>query len=296
LATQLKALIEELYAPSPPSILYHYTTLKGLLGIVRSCKIWATDSSFLGDRSELRALGQAISNQIAQRIERPVGNAQVKLLVQLRDWLKDRIENGPFLFIASFTENGNLLSQWRGYCPVGKGVSLGFNSDELAKSVRRDEFRIAKCIYDHKTHQAIANTVLDAFVSNTQERGEAPSNRAHPSQSFHPAFYELEEYLFTIAALLKDASFAEEKEWRIISRVHSNYVEPQICYREGSNSLIPYMEISLPTSGERRISLSNVFVGPTPNPKEAITGVARYLSKYASCMRVSNSMSPYRSL
>jgi len=294
MARRLTELIDELYAPQPPATLYHYTTLAGLKGMVERKKIWATDAHFLGDSSELRDLGRAIMFQIGVQIED--GPSSRVILSQLRDWLKNRLETGPFLFVASLTENGNLLSQWRGYSPFGKGVSLGFSSRALAASVSCDSFRIAKCIYDHESKKSIAARVLEAFVINAEEHGEAPPSKAHPTQSFHPAFLELEEYLFTVAALLKDSSFGEEKEWRVISKVHSNFVEIPILYREGAHSLIPYMEVSLPANESNKLLLENVFVGPTPNPKESFTSVDRYLSKYAHCPMVTNSMSPFRSL
>ena len=38
-------------------------------------------------------------------------------------------------FIASFTEDGDLLSQWRGYGAGGDGVSIGFDLNKLSLSV-----------------------------------------------------------------------------------------------------------------------------------------------------------------
>ena len=103
--------------------------------------------------------------------------------------------------------------------------------------------------------------MLDALVLNAEERGEAPGSKAHPTQPFHPAFYELEEYLFTVAPLMK--------EWRAISQVHSNYIEIPILYREGAHSLIPFVEVSLPSNAGNKLLLENVYIGPTPNPNES---------------------------
>lgn len=36
--------------------------------------------------------------------------------------------------VASFTEEGDLLSQWRGYCTPGDGLSIGLPSACLAAS------------------------------------------------------------------------------------------------------------------------------------------------------------------
>jgi hypothetical protein len=37
-----------------PEVLYHYTDIKGLQGIWEEGQIWATDSRYLNDTSELR--------------------------------------------------------------------------------------------------------------------------------------------------------------------------------------------------------------------------------------------------
>lgn len=294
MATRLKQLIEELYAPTPPSTLYHYTTLRGFMGIVQQRKIWATDARFLGDSSELQDLGSEIIRQVSQEIKYDAPQRQI--FEQLRVWLADRIKSGPFVFVASFTPNGNLLSQWRGYSGLGKGVSLGFETADLAASVRSQSYRIARCIYSAQQKRKIAARVIDAFVVNALERGEAPATQAHPTQSFHHSFHELEEYLFTVAALMKNGSFEEEEEWRIVSPVHSNYVEMPILYREGTHSLVPYFEVSLPVDTEGKLLMRNVYVGPSPTPNESHTSVSRYVRKYTACPVVTNSLIPWRSV
>jgi hypothetical protein len=39
----LQGIIDELYATAPAKPLYHYTSLQGLLGIVRSKVLWASE-------------------------------------------------------------------------------------------------------------------------------------------------------------------------------------------------------------------------------------------------------------
>ena len=52
------------------------------------------------------------------------------------------------IYVASFTANPDLLSQWRGYCPNGAGFCLGFSCQNLAGFSAENEFRLAECIYD----------------------------------------------------------------------------------------------------------------------------------------------------
>ena len=50
-------------------------------------------------------------------------------------------------FVASFSENGDQLSQWRAYCPKGNGFSIGFRYSDLSYLLKTTGFRLVKCIY-----------------------------------------------------------------------------------------------------------------------------------------------------
>ena len=46
------------------------------------------------------------------------------------------------LLVACFTTEGNLLSQWRSYCPTGRGCSLGFSAEAVLKAANDTAFRL----------------------------------------------------------------------------------------------------------------------------------------------------------
>ena len=49
----------------PPDLLFHYTNAGGLLGILSTSRIWATNYRFLNDSSEI-AYGAAIFEAVVQ--------------------------------------------------------------------------------------------------------------------------------------------------------------------------------------------------------------------------------------
>ncbi|KQV50324.1 hypothetical protein ASC95_13135 [Pelomonas sp. Root1217] len=49
----MQELLRELYSEQPTGELFHYTTSAGLLGIVQSGSIWATEARYLNDATEL---------------------------------------------------------------------------------------------------------------------------------------------------------------------------------------------------------------------------------------------------
>jgi len=54
----------------PPATLYHYTSQKGLLGIIGQGEIWATDILYLNDTMEYRYAVNLLSENIRKRNEK----------------------------------------------------------------------------------------------------------------------------------------------------------------------------------------------------------------------------------
>ena len=99
-----------------------------------------------------------------------------------------------------------------------------------------------------------------------------------------------------MAALLKHPAYHEEKEWRIVSPVITNYVEAGIEYREGPSMLVPFMNFRLPEAPDRRLDIEHVFLGPTPNLNISMESLSNYLSKKGASPRkgLENCEIPYR--
>jgi len=218
---------------------------------------------------------EVIRIEIAKRLESNCQNP--KLLSQLREWIFDRLENGHMLFVTSFTANGNILSQWRGYCQHGKGVSLGFNAGWISVCASDQSFQVGKCIYDYSTQAELASQIISAIEALAERHGEADKSKRHPTQSYHDVFEAVEADILRIASLLKHPSFREEDEWRVVSPVLTNYVTSPISYREGLSMLVPYLEFKL--AREERIELEHVFLGPTPNINLSMSSLSRFLSR-----------------
>ena len=121
-------LVANLYQVKPARTLYHYTSLSGLQGIVASRSIWETEIRYLSDAKELVQTLDILLGLIRNKYESSDAKKR-EFFGQLEKWLQERLVRGHLVFVASFSEEGNLLSQWRGYSPIGKGVSLGFGPE-----------------------------------------------------------------------------------------------------------------------------------------------------------------------
>ncbi len=105
----IQNITSRLYSDIPGERLYHYSSFNGLLGIVESRSLWASDIRYMNDSAELKHTADLIRKEVTRRIR--AGHQQPDLLNQFLDWVTHRITNGHMLFATSFRSNGNLLSQ-----------------------------------------------------------------------------------------------------------------------------------------------------------------------------------------
>ncbi|GAB2190103.1 DUF2971 domain-containing protein [Sessilibacter sp. MAH1] len=284
---------QQLYAQIPEDTLYHYTSLTGLMGIVESKMLRASDIRYMNDSTELKHLLVLLSDEINIRLN--AGSAFAQLLNQFSQWLSHRIVDGPMLFGASFRANGNLLSQWRGYSTHGKGVSLGFNPKYVLDCAAYHDFSVGKCIYNPEEQKQIARQIVNS-VENT-----AKSNHADYVQAAIPDFTPIFEYiegdLLKIAAILKHPSFEEEQEWRVVSPIFTQSNQAPIYFRESLSMLVPYYAFDFTRNNpEHTLQLQHVFVGPTSNSELSMKSVALYLQRQgcSPTEKISYCRIPYR--
>ena len=107
----------------PPRVLYHYTTMEVLERITCNGEIWASDIEFLNDSEEYVNAKAFIKHELEMRVEkdeklRSIVHSHVGQMYHELDHLD--------VYVASFSTEGDSLSQWRGYCPNGQGVAIGF--------------------------------------------------------------------------------------------------------------------------------------------------------------------------
>ena len=117
----------------PSSIVYHYTSASGLHGIVTSKSICATNILYLNDSSELIYAAQMLQKVIDELLKDTRDASNKGLLFKVYERASFLHLLPTSVYVCSFTLQGNLLSQWRGYCPDGSGFSVGFDPSKLAQ-------------------------------------------------------------------------------------------------------------------------------------------------------------------
>ncbi len=291
----LRDLTARLYADIPGDILYHYTTLKGLLGILASRTLWASDIRYMNDSAEMKHAADLIKQGVARRIAE--GHPNPKLLNQFQYWVGHRITHGHMLFSASFRSNGNLLSQWRGYSSHGKGVSIGLDPQQILALAKSQSFQVGRCVYEPEAQLALISQVVDAVEAVAEAQGECTDPQLRPpDQSYYDSFEQVESDLLRIAAILKHPSFQEEEEWRVVSPVLSDLAGAPIRFREGTSMIIPYLEFRLSAGKDAPLELEHLFLGPSANISISMNSLELCLASHSIRPRagISYCQIPYR--
>ena len=200
----------------PPAVLYHYTSMEGLLGIVQSGKIRASDSRFLNDRTDSTYLFEILRTRIPQRIINTTGADRKYYEDLLAALEKTTIFD---VFVASFSEDGDSLSQWRAYSPGGIGFSIGVEPKTLRRGYVSDPFephfvfeRFSRVRYLSDA----PDTSLDEILKAAENWVELVSKANIP---ISPVDFTAGS-LSVSAPTFKHNSFAEEREWRLILRAY----------------------------------------------------------------------------
>lgn len=178
------------------------------------------------------------------------------------------------------SEEGDLLSQWRGYAEDATGISIGFSRtylEWLGRTIYEQNtpsFSLNKVVYEANDQDQLVEPTykkskefiekgaykmpwrIGLLDSRTDE--EIERDRKTHEQTFRSLHLTLLE-LFPQLYLLKTYGFREEREWRLISHfVKGGKNECQ--YRSVPGSVIPYREFELLEGEEQPVR--EVVLGP----------------------------------
>jgi len=275
-----------------PTILYHYTSQDGLLGILNDSKIWATNILYLNDEAEFIYSANLIESDIKTTIKSlnaPVTKRTKKIFEEMLDqsWILEHFQ----IFVCSFSANGNLLSQWRGYCPDNNGFSIGFDYFQLQEIIKSQEFvtfHLLPCFYERVEHESIIKELKKELFSNVIN-----CLKEDNSDELENVLENYTRYYLLLSSIIKDGSFSEEKEWRVFCLKNSFDNHPEILFRKGKTMVLPYLAIDL----QKAINdspIQQIYIGPTQHKELSKQSVKLLLkSKEVDCI-VKNSDIPYR--
>jgi hypothetical protein len=277
--------------------LYHYTTGSGLVGIIESKSLFATHIHFLNDASEVLH-----SSEVAARVfeecaksAAPIEGVPAQYVIENgRSLFKGGLAIGNQAFVASFCENHDLLSQWRGYAM--EGYAIGFESLDgmpLANSAAHKN-AIRKVIYRYEEKKRELLRLLAATIKAKDSVPHGEDRKVIQDIISAFSYILLETWTHTV----KHEKFEEEHEWRIVSWVAANrpplsMQKDDFFMRVNNGHLIPTIRLRPKAA---LLPISSITCGPNANGQLAEEGIRMLLDGggYDRAVKVRHSEVPFR--
>jgi hypothetical protein len=318
----MAGLLESLINEPIPEKLWHYTSVQGFQGIVTSKTIFATDVRFLNDRTEFihaREIAAQVIDETSEYGEnrfpaREYSKKAVSLAFD-QGLGGEKIQ----IFVASFSQAEDQLSQWRGYSQGSSGVSLGFDLAALRPPGHVDTLvTFAPCVYAQGGKKTLLRDALTHFVGESQAYWNAAFHAAAPSwvasgpsegqaiidsitgspefkTDIAGALVRTQADMLRVAALSKDESFHEEREWRLVLPVEvgKTGLKNPPRFRVASTTLIPYIAQPFSTDPSAALPLKDVILGPGSHTN-ALQAALGFLKSQNLAVEPRESSVPYR--
>ena len=230
-----KKLLQDFSDPYPDR-LYHYTNADGISGIIDSHEIWMSNTAFMNDPTELKALENA----------KDIRDSDFTRGAVKEEWRRMKDRSGidrPNYYMASFSKKPASLGQWRAY---GK-FCIGFEAGKLA--VIRRKISLYECLY---TEDDIRKWIL--AKEKIPEWGNLPDEEQRRDAAYNLLYVARMKY--------KNEAFSAEEEIRLVTTSHHYWLyqntpegyedDRPIHFRpHGLYGPVPYLKLIEPKSNNR---------------------------------------------
>lgn len=277
-------------------ILYHYCDANALLNIFDKRKIWATSTRYLNDSTEC----VSVLKNLLEHKERHTHTREGRLLGKIAETTSRVGANmvgravGMENYAACFSEEGDILSQWRSYANDGYGFAIGFDVSRLA--VLNDETHEAELVkigYGGKQEQELIDELFENFgrliASSIDDFDETDVHFGNKNNEFLSLRFN--ECLYEMAYCFKHEAFQEEREFRIYARNSDQK------FRVSNNKIVPYVELDMCRADNDLMPIAEIVFGPRLNAEDTGRVVMYLAEKYGygySGINFRSSNAPYR--
>lgn len=248
--------------------LWHYTDAQGLVGIISSSQLRFGDVQCLNDRTELglgiRFLEWFLSIESSDEYAHIIAEARRIF----------RSSPDPRLFVCSFSEVVDSLSQWQRYGADGWGYSIGFDADELDAVLGSRVYRRKMC-YNEDEQEKVARERFRQFALDIAQYSKRKKAALSRPELFRGLFNDL-------IIELKHPFFSDECEWRYITtldtRSDGSIPAPVEQYAVRGAYVKPF--VLLPSDNSRVLPIDVILSGPRLDAQLASRGTEQLLRAY----------------
>lgn len=241
-------------------VFYHYTSMDALVSIIESDSIWLSDYSYLNDKTELVHGVKVVSSIINEFLGSGISKGQEGLL---RAWLEKASAPLPRVCVASFSGDGDSLSQWRAY----GNIAIGFVPYKIG--IHADQSRLGVVQYEPEIQRQLAQIYvshcLQAYALDTENN----------ALERIPDVYHRFGQVLELVSFFKDSSFRDEREYRLVYVEHPDLFEdgvfgerPPKHFRVRDGRIYSHIVSSemFPNPGHKRtLGICEIVLGPESN-------------------------------
>lgn len=281
-----------------PDTLFHYTDSAGLLGILGNHEIWATHYDCLNDSSELNLAKSLVQTELTELIDKmgDMERAVVKYVRELHE--KHHLTSMNQLFISSFSQEPDDLSQWRAYGSDGYGYAVGLTikPDSTGNIANELPCLLTSCLYDASEFRARVRRIVEQIVDMIRKYAEM--YRPPDEQSADSLLVEAVSCALSPIAYqemgFKNSYFRNEREWRLCFLHDLETLRKGCQFRATSSGITPYMKVPFKRN-DPTFRISKVVVGPRGDVARRMENVEILLarSQIEGCEVVASGI-PYR--
>ncbi len=260
---------------SPPEVLWHYTNATGFLGIFRSGTLWATNTDYLNDASEMRYARHLVLRGVNNVRSNAINREEHEMLNLLCECIGSNFTRP--VFVTSLSAEKNELSQWRAYGGSSGSFALGFNSERLVAAIAKNtdtRFSLCKCLYDEAHSASLCQQFVDSLLQEFRGHRHAHTVGGSDYQGMLDLVHEAVRIFDTLAPLIKHPDFVRESEWRLVSDPVDLTKRP-IRLREGRTRIVPYLELRIARDKSDPKFTVHTLIGPAISYSPRDTNLAQ---------------------
>jgi hypothetical protein len=237
---------------SLPKVVYHYTSMNALLGIING-EMWATNILYLNDISEYNHFLKLVKGRLPHLATSPrfrYPDLVTKLVARQKSHSPSYMD---VPFVASFLQDRDSLTHWRSYCPEGNGVCIGFRSSSI-KGAYFEKAEQGVCLplfaavtylgpHDLKALDRIISETIgasDRLIASMESAQHVTATTADRVGSMR-ADFEVR------ASRIKHDSFKGERESRLVVSLFGQ--QELVSHRPSRSTLVPYLKMRLADQG-----------------------------------------------
>ncbi len=234
------------------SIIYHYTSPEGILGILTTHTLWLSEITYMNDESEITYTFDLLTDILTQNNDRicQAFKDSIEEKIQKRTQLPSNLfdyVNRDSIFVACFSTEQDELSLWNYYTKTGSmaGYNIGFKVDKLVEKVKSQLKVMHHFIYGKTICEKCKQ---ESYLKEALEEYNLLYQKMTTEEDKEKVLKSLWGLIHVFSLFFKKEAFKNENEYRFVITEFTDILQKQnrafqIKNRIQNSLIIPYIEL-----------------------------------------------------